>query len=122
MCGQAECFAAERNLVRKCRPLVFLLAALVPRAGAELASAGLEPGFRRLYDLDFAGGQKELEAWEKVNPGNPMGPVSEAAGILFSGFNRLGVLEAQFSEDDSVFAARTTYKPSLSSSNALSTN
>jgi len=59
-------------------------------------SAGLYPGFRRLYDLDFAGAQKEFETWEKVNPQNPMGPVSDAAAVLFSEFNRLGVLEAQF--------------------------
>jgi hypothetical protein len=73
-------------------------------------SAALDRGFRRLYDLDFAGGQKEFESWEKVNPENPMGPVSEAAGVLFSEFNRLGVLEAQFYEDDSIFAARKKYE------------
>jgi hypothetical protein len=39
-----------------------------------------------------------------------MGPASEAAGILFSEFNRLGVLEAQFYEDDSVFGARKKYQ------------
>ena len=39
-----------------------------------------------------------------------MGPVSEAAGVLFSEFNRVGVLEAQFYEDDSVFAARKKYE------------
>jgi hypothetical protein len=80
---------------------VALLAALVllmtaPQAVADLPSAGLDRGFRRLYDLDFTGAQKEFESWEKLNPENPMGPASEAAGILFSEFNRLGVLEAQF--------------------------
>ena len=39
-----------------------------------------------------------------------MGPASEAAGILFSEFNRLGVLEAQFYENDSIFAARKKYE------------
>lgn len=81
-----------------------------PQAVAELPSAGLNPGFRRLYDLDFTGAQKEFESWEKVNPDNPMGPVSEAAGNLFSEFDRLGVLEAQFYEDDSIFAARKKYE------------
>jgi hypothetical protein len=77
---------------------------------ADQAWAGLNRGFRRLYDLDFSGGQKEFESWEKVFPNDAMGPVSEAAGILFSEFNRLGVLEAQFYEDDSVFAARKKYE------------
>jgi hypothetical protein len=88
---------------------LFLLMSL-PQAVAGLSSAGLNPGFLRLYDLDFTGAQKEFESWEKVNPDNPMGPVSEAAGILFSEFDRLGVLEAQFYEDDSIFAARKKYE------------
>jgi len=82
----------------------------VPRAFADLPSAGLDHGFRRLYDLDFSGGQREFESWEKLNPDNPMGPASEAAGILFSEFDRLGVLEAQFFVDDSIFAARKKYE------------
>jgi hypothetical protein len=87
----------------------FALLINVPHAVADLPSAGLNHGFLRLYDLDFSGGQREFESWEKLNPDDPMGPASEAAGILFSEFNRLGVLEAQFYEDDSIFAARQKY-------------
>src|ERR1039457_603139 len=79
-------------------------------APADVPSLGLNAGFRRLYDLDFGGAQKDFETWEKQNPADPMGPVSEAAGILFSEFNRLGVLEAQFYEEDSVFSARKKYE------------
>jgi len=89
---------------------VLVLLMTASRAVADLPSAGLDRGFRQLYDLDFNGGQKEFESWEKLNPDNPMGPASEAAGILFSEFNRLGVLEAQFYEDDSVFGARKKYQ------------
>lgn len=88
----------------------FILLMNVPQALGGLPSAGLDSGFRRLYDLDFTGAQKEFESWEKLNPENPMGPVSEAAGVLFSEFNRLGVLEAQFYEDDSIFATRKKYQ------------
>ena len=72
--------------------------------------SGLDRGYRQLYDLDFPGAQREFQSWEKENPENPMGPVSEAAGVLFSEFDRLGVLEAQFYENDSVFAARKKYE------------
>src|ERR1700681_500440 len=89
--------------------LLLLLVMIVPHAFASLPSESLDRGFVRLYDLDFAGAQREFESWEKIHPDDPMGPVSEAAGILFSEFNRLGVLEAQFYESDSVFAARKTY-------------
>jgi hypothetical protein len=37
--------------------------------------------------------------------------VSEAAGFLFSEFNRLGVLEAQFYEKDAAFAGRPKQTP-----------
>jgi hypothetical protein len=82
---------------------------LISPALADVPAANLNAGYLRLYDLDFGGAQKEFEAWEKVNPENPMGPVSEAAAILFSEFNRLGVLEAQFYENDSIFANRQKY-------------
>jgi hypothetical protein len=82
-------------------------------ATANVPTLALDQGFRRLYDLDFAGAQKNFESWERQNPDNPMGPVSEAAGVLFSEFNRLGVLETQFYEDDSVFAARKKYDVDL---------
>ena len=70
---------------------------------------GLDRGFHQLYNLDFNGAEREFESWEKANPQNPMGPVSEGAGILFSEFNRLGVLESQFYENDSMFASRKNY-------------
>jgi hypothetical protein len=86
-----------------------LLVVTAPRAVADVLSVGLDGGFLRLYNLDFAGAQKEFDSWEKLNPDNPMGPASEAAGTLFSEFHRLGVLEAQFYADDSIFAARKKY-------------
>jgi hypothetical protein len=98
---------------RKLLTAVFALCAVLlmaSRASADLPSLGLNDGFRRLYDLDFAGAQREFAAWEKLNPENPMGPASEAASVLFSEFNRLGVLDAQFYENDSVFSARKKYE------------
>lgn len=93
-----------------CLPVVLVLAmyasADVP---APSLAMGLNDGYLHLYDLNFAAAQKHFEAWEKLNPENPMGPVSEAAGVLFSEFNRLGVLEAQFYETDSVFTKRKKY-------------
>jgi len=78
-----------------------------PPAAASL----LDQGFSSLYNLDFAGAQKDFAAWETQHPGNPVGPVSEAAGCLFSEFNRLGVLETQFYENDEAFAGRPKLAP-----------
>ena len=89
--------------------IVLLLLGGASLAAADAPVPALEQGFHRLYDLDFAGAQKIFESWEQQNPGNPMGPVSEAAAVLFSEFNRLGVLDSQFYENDSIFAARKKY-------------
>jgi len=59
------------------------------------AVSPLDRGFTGLYNLDF-GGAQDFADWQRMHPDDPMGPVSEAAGFLFSEFNRLGVLEAQF--------------------------
>lgn len=71
----------------------------------------LDRGFSGLYNLDFAGAQKDFSAWQTEHPDDPVGPVSEAAGLLFSEFNRLGVLEAQFYENDDAFADRPKLTP-----------
>lgn len=71
----------------------------------------LDRGFAGLYNLDFGGAQQDFAAWQKMHPEDPMGPVSEAAGFLFSEFNRLGVLEAQFYENDDAFDKRPKLTP-----------
>jgi len=92
-----------------CLTCLLLVLSAVTFASADAPLPALDQGFRRLYDLDFSGAQKDFERWEQQNPDNPVGPISEAAGVLFSEFNRLGVLEAQFYENDSSFAARKKY-------------
>ncbi|MGH9499600.1 MAG: hypothetical protein ACRD3L_10710 [Terriglobales bacterium] len=86
-------------------------------AGAALAAeqpanvASLEHGFHLLYDLDFEHAHEVFSAYQQQNPGNPMGPACEAVGLLFSEFNRLGVLESQFYQDDKTFQARDHFTP-----------
>jgi hypothetical protein len=91
--------------------------ALQPHAGAAArhptpaTSWTLERGFAGLYNLDFAGAQQNFAGWQVAHPEDPMGPVSEAAGLLFSEFNRLGILESQFYENDSAFENRSKVTP-----------
>jgi len=75
------------------------------------AGSALDRGFTGLYNLDFGGAQEDFAAWQRLHPDDPMGTASEAAGFLFSEFNRLGVLEAQFYEDDDSFADRPKLTP-----------
>lgn len=71
----------------------------------------LNRGYHLLYNLDFAAAGQVFSAWEQEHPGDPMGPVSQAAGLLFSELNRLGVLEGQFYENDHAFEARKKLSP-----------
>lgn len=80
----------------------------IPRLAGD---SPLDRGFTGLYNLDFAGAQDEFSSWQKEHPDDPVGPVSEAAGYLFSEFNRLGVLEAQFYENDAAFDSRPKVTP-----------
>jgi hypothetical protein len=75
------------------------------------ARPSLNDGFHLLYNLDFDQAHKLLAVYEQQNPQDPMGPVCDAAGYLFSEFNRLGVLESQFYEDDKSFDQRKKQNP-----------
>lgn len=76
-----------------------------------VSSSLLDRGFSGLYNLDFSGAQRDFATWQEQHPEDAVGPVSEAAGLLFSEFHRLGVLEAQFYENNAAFAARSKLTP-----------
>ena len=71
----------------------------------------LNQGFHLLYNLNFSEAHDLFLAWERQHPEDPLGPACDAAGFLFSEFNRLGVLESQFLEDDKAFDARKKLDP-----------
>jgi hypothetical protein len=75
------------------------------------APLSLDQGFHLLYNLDFAGAHEVFVGWQHQHPDNPLGPTCEAAGLLFSEFHRLGVLEGQFYEDDKNFLSRKKLDP-----------
>jgi hypothetical protein len=78
---------------------------------ATLSLPPLDHGFQLLYSLDFDAAHRIFAAWEQSRPDDPMGPTCDAAGLLFSEFHRLGVLEAQFFEDDKKFESRQKLSP-----------
>jgi hypothetical protein len=103
--------------MRLLRHIEFSLAAIVflslPAwpATAALSLPPLDHGFQLLYSLDFDAAHGIFAQWEQSNPDDPMGPTCDAAGVLFSEFHRLGVLEAQFFEDDKKFESRQKLSP-----------
>src|SRR4051794_27844129 len=94
-------FTSRASVLQLFLPLL-LASSFVQACAADLApESSLDKGFHALYRLEFDRGHQEFADWEKQNPGNPVGAVSQAAGYLFSEFHRLGILEAQFYENDS---------------------
>jgi hypothetical protein len=75
------------------------------------SGVSLDRGFSLLYNLDFAQAHQVFLSFEQEHPDNPLGPACDAAGLLFSEFNRLGVLEGQFYADDKTFDARKQMAP-----------
>jgi hypothetical protein len=71
----------------------------------------LDRGFQDMYNLDFSGAHALFAQWEQTHPDDPMGPTADAAGLLFSEFHRLGVLESQFFELDKRFENRPKLNP-----------
>lgn len=53
-----------------------------------------------MYNLDFASAHQVFAEWQRLHPQDPMGPVSDAAAYLFSEFDRLHILEAEFFTND----------------------
>jgi hypothetical protein len=91
--------------------MVALLGTFSPRAAAAEEPASLDHGFHMLYNLDFAGAQKEFQTWQRQHPENAVGPAAEGAGLLFSEFDRMGILEGQFFADDSSFKEKEKVMP-----------
>ena len=93
--------------------LALLLWPVTVAAGANIPSSvpSLDQGFRLLYQLNFPEADQVFAAWQQQHPGDPMGPAGEAAGLLFSEFERLGVLESQFYQNDRAFDTRKKFEP-----------
>jgi hypothetical protein len=91
--------------------LAFTLLCCFPAYSAVTTAPPLDRGFQLLYNLDFDGAHTIFSSWEQNHPDDPMGPTAEAAGLLFSQFERLGVLEAQFFADDKSFENRPRLSP-----------
>jgi hypothetical protein len=86
---------------------------ILPAVAADVPTSrtSLDQGFRLLYNLDFDQANQVFLSWQHEHPQDPVGPTAEAAGILFSEFHRMGVLEAQFYENDKRFLNRERPDP-----------
>jgi len=98
-------------------PALAMIVALVLCCGvyASAQSAAysneLDRGFRMMYNLDFAGAHDTFHQYQRANPQDPMGFISDAAAYLFSELERLHVLESDLFVDDNRFGSRHKLTP-----------
>src|SRR4029077_19493110 len=81
------------------------------RGAASEGEPSLDQGYRLMYTFDFHAAEQEFSRWNRGHPDDPLGPVSEAANLLFGELQRLGILEGHFLTENSSFTSRV--KPSV---------
>jgi hypothetical protein len=81
-----------------------------------LASGGLsgdpvDDAFTRMYNFDFPGAHRILNAYLDARPDDPLGHSTRAAAYLFAELDRLRILEAEFLVDDKKISSDGTLTP-----------
>ncbi len=71
----------------------------------------LDRGFQQMYNLDFPAAHATFLNYQRTDPADPMGYVSNAAAYLFSEFDRLHILESDLFTDDKRFDGRQKFAP-----------
>ena len=124
----------QRRVARILTGGALCLALITTAVAADLPATpvSLDQGFRLLYNLDFDQAHQVFLSWQRQHPQDPLGPTAEAAGLLFSEFHRLGVLESQFYTNDKTFlnrdkvdpdpAVRDLFNAALTRSQTIATN
>lgn len=91
--------------------LTALAAAAAPNISQPPVNPVINQGYREMYNLDFGAAHKTFAQWEHEHPGDPLGPVSNAAAYLFAEFDRLNILHSEFFVSSSMFHSRPKVKP-----------
>ncbi len=71
----------------------------------------LQEGFDDMYNLNFSDAHRCFEQWETAHPDDPSAAVFDAAAYLFSEFDRLRILQAEFFVDDQSFSGKQRGSP-----------
>ena len=97
-------------------PVLLLVFSCV--AGLQLAAQNAAPaptlldtGFNQMYNLQFDAAHRTFADYERLQPDDPMGPVSDGAAYLFAEFDRLHVLESELFVNDTKYENRDKLQP-----------
>jgi len=94
---------------------IFAFAIISLTASTAGAAAGgsalIEQGYSEMYNLQFENAQSTIKRYETLRPDDPLGPVSDAAACLFSEFDRLHILQAEFFVTDNAYLSEKKREP-----------
>ena len=94
------------------RTLLLLLLAFAPASAADVeVHPCIEQALERLYNFDFDGAHRILDAHEREAPQDPIGAGFRAAAYLFYELDRLMILEGEFFADDKKIADKKKLEP-----------
>ena len=89
---------------------ILLLIAFITGAAHAAEPATLDLGYNQMYNLEFGEAHRTFEAYNRLRPDDPLGPVSNAAAYLFAEFDRLRVLQTEFfTQDDNFKPSKKLY-------------
>ena len=91
--------------------LLPILLVLSRVAGPAATTITLEEGYRAMYDLRFEDAHRIFAEWHRLHPEDPFAPVSDAAAFLFTEFDRMRILQAEFFLEDQGFKKKTRVTP-----------
>ena len=80
-------------------------------SAASLDNAGLDAGYRAMYNLQFEAAHTVFSDWQQQHPDDPVALASDAAAYLFSEFHRLHILELELFTDDKNFENQQRLSP-----------
>ena len=88
-------------------PALILSCAFLQASSTANSGVDLYAGYRAMYAISILPPRiQKFTAWKRVNPNDPMGPVSNAAAYLFSELERLHVLDTELFVSDDKFQQR----------------
>ncbi len=97
----------------------FALVAMAAPLGAAETPTLLELGYRQMYNLEFDAAHATFAEFQRQQPGNAMGPASDAAAFLFAEFDRLHILQSEFFMHDDNFRKERRLTPDPATARAF---
>jgi hypothetical protein len=96
--------------------LFYAIGLLFGAMAADQARVAATPGaldaaFNRIYNYDFSGANRILDAEIRAHPEDPLPCAIRAAALLFAEFERLKIMEMEFFENDDKVTDRKRLKP-----------